>query len=57
MNIQEELGFLKMWFETIHECASTRRNANGIYISPERMLIDISIKAKDAAEYIDLLLK
>lgn len=57
MNVKEELELIQMWFDTIREEAITRRNANGIYISAEKMLFDISIKAKDAIEYIDLLLK
>lgn len=55
--MKEELELLKLWFDTIRESALSRRNANGVLVSPSRMLLDISVKAKDASEYIDILLK
>jgi len=57
MNIKEELGLIKMWFDTIREQATTKRNANGILLSSSRMLEEISLSAKDASEYIEMLLK
>lgn len=55
--MKEELELLKLWFDTIRESALSRRNANGVLVSQSRMLLDISVKAKDASEYIDILLK
>lgn len=57
MNIKEELGFIQMWFNTIRKEATTKRNANGILLSDSRMLEEIAIHAKDASEYIEILLK
>lgn len=57
MNIKEELGFIQMWFNTIREEATTKRNANGILLSDSRMLEEIAIHAKDASEYIEMLMK
>ncbi len=55
--MKEELELIKLWFDTIRENASSRRNANGVLVSPSRMLLDISVMAKDASEYIDILLQ
>ena len=55
--MKEELELLKLWFNTIRESALSRRNANGVLVSPSRMLLDIAVKAKDVSEYIDILLK
>lgn len=57
MNTKEELEFIKMWFEEIKDFAKTKRNANGYLISDARVLTEIAVKAKDAAEYVELLLK
>lgn len=57
MNYKEEFGFIQMWFDTIKKMASTKRNGNGILISDSRMLEEIAVKAKDASEYIEMLLK
>ncbi len=57
MNTKEELGFIKMWFEDIREYALTKRNANGYLVSDARVLTEIAVKAKDASEYVGLLLK
>lgn len=57
MNIKEELECIKSWFNTIRTEAITKRNANGILISDSRMLENIAQKAKDAAEYINILLE
>lgn len=57
MNTKEELGFIKMWFDTIREEALTKRNANGILLSASRMLEEIALHAKDASEYVEMLLK
>lgn len=57
MNVKEELEVIKMWFETIRKEALTKRNANGVLISDSKMLFELSVKAKDAIEYIELLLK
>lgn len=57
MNTKEELGFIKMWFEDIRDYALTKRNANGYLLSDSRVLAEIAVKAKDASEYVGLLLK
>ena len=57
MKIKEELECIKGWFNTIRTEAITKRNANGILISDSRMLENIALKAKDATEYIDILLE
>lgn len=57
MDTKEELGLIKMWFDDIRELATTRRNANGFYLSAERVLEHIALNAKDASEYVSLLLK
>lgn len=57
MNVKEELVAIKGWFNTIREGAITRRNANGILLSSTRMLEEIALMAKDASEYIDILLE
>lgn len=57
MNITEELGLIQMWFDNIRESAITKRNANGILLSDSRMLKKIAIYAKDASEYVKMLLK
>lgn len=57
MNIKEELGFIQMWFDTIRKAATTKRNANGILLSDSRMLEEIAIQAKDASEYVKMLLE
>lgn len=46
-----------MWFNTIREMATTRRNANGILLSAPRTLEMIALHAKDASECIELLIK
>ncbi len=56
MNVKEELVAIKQWFNTIRENAITKRNANGILLSSTRMLEEIALMAKDASEYIDILL-
>lgn len=57
MDIKEELGVIKSWFDTIRDYALTKRNANGYLLSDTRMLEIIALSAKDASEYIELLLK
>ena len=57
MNIKEELGFIKMWFETIRDESESLRNANGVLVSPRRMLEDVHLHAKDASEYVEQLIK
>lgn len=57
MNIKEELGFIQMWFDTIRKEATTKRNANGILLSDSRMLEVVAIQAKDASEYVEILMK
>ena len=57
MNTKEELGLIKMWFERIRDFAKTKRNANGYLLTDARVLTEIAVKAKDASEYVDLLLK
>lgn len=57
MNIKEELGFIQMWFNTIREEATTKRNANGVLLSAPRTLEMIAIHAKDASEYVEILIK
>ena len=57
MNIKEELGFIKMWFDGIRDIAINKRNANGYLLSDFRVLTEIAVKAKYASEYVGLLLK
>ena len=57
MNTKEELEFIKMWFEEIRDYALTKRNANGYLLSDSCVLTEIAVKAKDASEYVELLLK
>lgn len=57
MNTKEELEFIKMQFEEIRDYALTKRNANGYLLSDSRVLTEIAVKAKDASEYVGLLLK
>lgn len=57
MNTKEELGLVKMWFEGIRDFAITKRNANGYLLSDSSVLTEIAVKAKDASEYVGLLLK
>jgi len=57
MNVKEELVAIKQWFNTIRENAITKRNANGILLSSTKMLKEIALMAKDASEYIDILLE
>lgn len=57
MNTKEELGLIKMWFEEIRDFAKNKRNANGFLLSDARVLEEIALEAKDASEYVGLLLK
>lgn len=57
MNTREELELIKGWFDGIKDFAITKRNANGYLLSDSRVLTEISVKAKDASEYVGLLLK
>ena len=57
MNTKEELELIKKWFEGIKDFAMTKRNANGYLLSDSRVLTEIAVKAKDASEYVGLLLK
>ena len=57
MNTKEELELIKKWFEGIKDFAITKRNANGYLLSDSRVLTEIAVKAKDASEYVGLLLK
>lgn len=57
MNVKEELVAIKQWFNTIRNNAITKRDANGILLSSTRMLEVIALMAKDASEYIDILLE
>ena len=57
MDIKEELGFIQLWFDSIRELAQKRRNSNGYYMSAERTLEEIAVKAKDASEYVSGLIK
>lgn len=57
MNTKEELGLIKMWFEGIRDFAKNKRNANGYLLTDARVLTEIAVKAKDAAEYVGLLLE
>lgn len=57
MNTKEELELIKKWFEGIKDLAITKRNANGYLLSDSRVLTEIAVKAKDASDYVGLLLK
>ena len=57
MNTKEELELIKKWFDGIKDFAMTKRNANGYLLSDSRVLTEIAVKAKDASEYVGLLLK
>lgn len=57
MNTKEELELTKKWFDGIKDFAMTKRNANGYLLSDSRVLTEIAVKAKDASEYVGLLLK
>lgn len=56
MAIKEELELIQESFDEIREMASSKRTANGVLMSSERLLEEISVKAKECKEYIDLLL-
>ena len=34
---KEELELIKLWFDTIRESAKSRRNANGVLVSPSHI--------------------
>lgn len=43
-----------LWFETIKQLATDRKNANGFVMSESDTLLNIKIHAKDAIEYLNL---